>query len=440
MQRENEILKRSDNYEAKRKKRLIVIIITCIVLVSAIVAIILFVKSNNSEAQLDEFTEAVNEKDYDKVANTLTTNEKLVTKSEAEKFIEYIHRKDKKTKFNQEINNIKDNMKKDHENSSTFGYITDKNHHKMIEVNMNGNKFLFIDKVAFKPIFHNVYVKNDTYSKAKYELKDSEDNQRIITVPKGKIVKLGQYFVGNYNVEAKRVYDSENSLVTGKVKGQFKFDTDEKSEDGKIIADSKFKEINFKVKLDNNDKLNDNMKIFINDKSIDYKKGKVYGSYPGHKPLSVYAEGKLDGESFKTNTFDIKNNNTNKPQVVDLKFDNSEIDKHLKKIKQIKLASKSFMEDYTKDLNKAYKSSDYKYIDKYIEGNTELSKHMKNMVESEKKDKYRRPEFETVNYEDGKVTIILTKENQDKHKIKSKYELRYDKNDEKFKISSYLDI
>ncbi|HDA2324790.1 TPA: hypothetical protein ACF9CH_002860 [Staphylococcus aureus] len=439
MQRENEILKRSDNYESKNNKRLIVIILTCIVLVIAIVVIMLFVKSNNSKAQLDEFTEAVNAKEYDKVANIVTTNEKLVTKSEAKNFVEYIHKKDNKTKFNREINNIKDNIKKDHENSSTFGYITDKNHHKMIEVNMNGNKFLFIDKIAFKPTFHNVYVKNDTYSKAKYELKDSEDNQRIITVPKGKLAKLGQFFVGNYNVDAKRVYDSENSIVSGKVNGQFQFDTDEKSEDGKVIADSKFKEINFKVKLDNNEKLDDNIKIFVNDKSLDYKKNKVYGSYPGDQPLSVYGEGKLDGETFKTNTVDIKDNNMNKSQILTLRFDNSEINEHLKDVKQIKLASKSFMEDYTKDLNKAYKESNYNYIDKYIEENTELSTHMKNMVESKKNDKYRRPEFETVDYEDGQVIIILSKENQDKQNIKSKYELKYDKNEKKFKIASYLD-
>lgn len=440
MQHENEILKRSDNNESKSKKRLVAIILTCIVLVIVIVAIIFFVKSNDSEAQLDEFTEAVNAKDYDKVANILTTNEKLVTKSEAENFIEYVNRKDNKAKFNREINNIKDNIKKDHENSSTFGYITDKNHHKMVEVNMNGNKFLFIDKVAFKPIFHNVYVKNDTYSKAKYELKDSEDNQRIITVTKGKLAKLGQFFVGKYNVDAKRVYDSENSIVSGKVNGQFQFDTDEKSKDGKVIADSKFKEIKFKVKLDNKEKLDDNIEIFVNNKSLAYKKNKIYGSYPGDKPLSVYAEGKLDGESLKTNTVDIEDNNMNKPQLVTLKFDNSEINKHLKEMKQIKLASKSFMEDYTKALNKAYKSSDYKYIDKYIEEDTELSTHMKNMVEGKKINKYRRPEFETVDYEDGKVIIILSKENQDKHKIKSKYEVKYDKNDEKFKISSYVDI
>ncbi|MFU0819223.1 TcaA second domain-containing protein, partial [Staphylococcus warneri] len=292
MQRENEILKRSDNYESKNNKRLIVIILTGIVLVIVIVAIILFVKSNDSEAQLDEFSEAVNAKDYDTVANILTTNEKLVTKREAENFVAYIHRNGNKTKFNQEINKIKDNMKKDHKNSATFGAITDKNYHKIIEVNMNGNKFLFIDKIAFKPNFHNVYVKNDTYSKAKYELKDSEDNQRIITVPKGEIVKLGQFFVGNYNIDAKRVYDRENFLVSGKVKGQFKFDTDKKSEDGKIIANSQFKEVNFKVKLKNNDELDNHIDMYINNKSVDYKKDKIYGTYPGDKPLSIYAKGK----------------------------------------------------------------------------------------------------------------------------------------------------
>ncbi|MFU0767369.1 TcaA second domain-containing protein [Staphylococcus warneri] len=440
MQRENEILKRSDNYESKNNKRLIVIILTGIVLVIVIVAIILFVKSNDSEAQLDEFSEAVNAKDYDTVANILTTNEKLVTKREAENFVAYIHRNGNKTKFNQEINKIKDNMKKDHKNSATFGAITDKNYHKIIEVNMNGNKFLFIDKIAFKPNFHNVYVKNDTYSKAKYELKDSEDNQRIITVPKGEIVKLGQFFVGNYNIDAKRVYDRENFLVSGKVKGQFKFDTDKKSEDGKIIANSQFKEVNFKVKLKNNDELDNHIDMYINNKSVDYKKDKIYGTYPGDKPLSIYAKGKLDGEEFKTNIIEIEDNNKKKPQLVELKFDKSEIDEYLKETNQIKLESKTFMEDYTKSLNKAYKLSDYKYIDKYIEKDTVLSSHMKNMVESKKQDKYSKPEFEKIDYNNDKITVTLKKTNQNKEDIKSKYELKYDKNDHTFKILSYSDI
>ncbi|MFU0819406.1 hypothetical protein ABH531_012210, partial [Staphylococcus warneri] len=154
----------------------------------------------------------------------------------------------------------------------------------------------------------------------------------------------------------------------------------------------------------------------------------------------IYAKGKLDGEEFKTNIIEIEDNNKKKPQLVELKFDKSEIDEYLKETNQIKLESKTFMEDYTKSLNKAYKLSDYKYIDKYIEKDTVLSSHMKNMVESKKQDKYSKPEFEKIDYNNDKITVTLKKTNQNKEDIKSKYELKYDKNDHTFKILSYSDI
>ncbi|WP_353437364.1 hypothetical protein [Staphylococcus aureus] len=62
------------------------------------------------------------------------------------------------------------------------------------------------------------------------------------------------------------------------------------------------------------------------------------------------------------------------------------------------------------------------------------------MVESKKKNQYRRPEFESVNYQDRKVNVILKKENQNKDSIKSKYVLKYNKSDESYKIQSYEDI
>ncbi|MEB5759828.1 TcaA NTF2-like domain-containing protein [Mammaliicoccus sciuri] len=123
-----------------------------------------------------------------------------------------------------------------------------------------------------------------------------------------------------------------------------------------------------------------------------------------------------------------------------MKFNEDTINDYLKSIKDIELGAKSFMEDYTKDLNKAYKESDYKFIDKYIESNSDLSQYMRSMFESKKKKQYRRPEFESVNYQDGKVNVILKKENQNKDSIKSKYLLKYNKSDESYKIQSYEDI
>ncbi|CAC6893362.1 teicoplanin resistance associated membrane protein TcaA [Staphylococcus aureus] len=98
------------------------------------------------------------------------------------------------------------------------------------------------------------------------------------------------------------------------------------------------------------------------------------------------------------------------------------------------------MEDYTKYLNKAYKEGDYKRIESYIKKDSDLERHMRSMVEGKTKNQYKRPEFESVDYNDGRINVVLKKENQKKEMIKSKYILKYNEADESFMILSYQDI
>ncbi|AVS02273.1 MULTISPECIES: hypothetical protein [Staphylococcaceae] len=434
----NNQYKRSDKY--KYHKNMIIIVPIVVVMLMLVGLIYYFITSNNAKAQLDNFEEAVQSKDYKEVSKTLTSKDVKVTHAEAKQFVDYMAKKENHNKFKKEMNNIKSNIKNSESDTVDFGYITDKQERKLIEITMNGNKFIFIDRLAFKPIFHDVYIENNSYSNAKYEFNNVEDKQQIITAPKNKTTNIGKFFVGKYDIEAQKIYDDDNSLIKGKVKGNIRFDTDNLNSDKKVIAHASFKDANFKVNLINSEKLNDDIKLYINDKPIEYKNNKVYGAYPINEPLKVYAKGKIGDKSFKTNTVTIKDDQGAEPQNISLKFNEDTINDYLKSIKDIELGAKSFMEDYTKDLNKAYKESSYKVIDKYIESNSDLSQYMRSMVESKKENKYRRPEFESVNYQEGKVNIILKKENQNKDSIKSKYVLKYNKSDESYKIQSYEDI
>ncbi|HCU7605086.1 TPA: hypothetical protein OVA83_002300 [Staphylococcus aureus] len=433
----NNQYKRSDKYKYHKSMLIIVPIVVIILILAGL--IYYFITSNNAQAQLDNFEEAVQSKDYKEVSKTLTSKDVKVTQAEAKQFVDYMAKKDNRNKFKKEMNNIKRNIKNSESDTVDFGYITDKQERKLIEITMNGNKFIFIDRLAFKPIFHDVYIENNSYSNAKYKFNNIEEKQQIITTPKNKTTNIGKFFVGNYDIEAQKIYDDDNSLIKGKVKGNIRFNTDNLNSDKKVIAHASFKDANFKVNLINNEKLDDDIKLYINDKPIEYKNNKVYGAYPVNKPLKVYAKGKISDKAFKTNTVTIKDDQGAEPQSISLKFNEDTINDYLKSIKDIELGAKSFMEDYTKDLNKAYKESDYKVIDKYIESNSDLSQYMRSMVESKKKNKYRRPEFESVNYKDGKINVILKKENQNKDSIKSKYVLKYNKSDESYTIQSYED-
>lgn len=102
-------------------------------------------------------------------------------------------KKDNRNKFKKEMNNIKSNIKNSESNTVDFGYITDKQERKLIEITMNGNKFIFIDRLAFKPIFHDVYIENNSYSNSKYEFNNVEAKQQIITAPKNKTTNIGKF-------------------------------------------------------------------------------------------------------------------------------------------------------------------------------------------------------------------------------------------------------
>ncbi|HFZ5654003.1 TPA: hypothetical protein ACILBY_002747, partial [Staphylococcus aureus] len=155
MENENQEFKRSEKAENKQSKLKIIFVIMIILLLLCIIgAIVYFVLSNNAKAQLDDFEEAVQSKDYKAVSKTLTSKDIKVTHAEAKQFVDYMAKKDKRNKFKKEMNNIKSNIENSESDTVDFGYITDKQERKLIEITMNGNKFIFIDRLAFKPIFH----------------------------------------------------------------------------------------------------------------------------------------------------------------------------------------------------------------------------------------------------------------------------------------------
>lgn len=434
-----------DNQKTKEKpnrKRTKIILFTVfgliVVLIIGLVSYLIL--SNNTKAQVDDFKDAIYSKDYDEVAETLSSKDLKITHDEAKRFVDYMTQDNSRSKLGKEISRIKQNIDNSNRNTVTFGFITDNHNRKIIEVKMNGNQFLFIDKLAFKPILHEVFIENKSLSHAKFEIKNIENKQQIILAKKNEITSIGEYLVGKYDIETIKIYDKDNSLITDRVQGNIYFDTDKVSKDGKVIGYTNFKDVNFKANVVNDEKLDKDIQLYINGKSTDYKNNKVYGESPAENTLKVYAKGKIGDKYFKTNTVDLESNQREDSQKIELEFDKDNIDDYIKRIKDIKLHAKSFMEDYTKDLNKAYKERNYKRIESYIKKDSDLEKHMRSMVEGKTKNQYKRLEFESVDYNDGRVNVVLKKENPKKEMIKSKYILKYNEADESFMILSYQDI
>ncbi|MCO4360689.1 hypothetical protein MTR04_10210 [Staphylococcus agnetis] len=431
--------KTNEESKSKRTKTILFTIFGLIVaMIIGLVSYLIF--TNNKTAQLDDFKEAIYSKDYDKVAKTLSSKDLKITHAEAKRFVDYMIHDNNRSKFEKEINHIKQNIENSNRNTVDFGFLTDNRNRKIIEVKMNGNKFLFVDKLAFKPILQKVFIENNSRSNAKFEVSNIENEQHVIMAKKNEITSIGEYLVGRYDLDAVKIYDEDNLLINGKVQGNIRFNTDNINKNGNVIAHTNFKGITFKVNIFNDEMLDNNIQIYINDKSIDYKSNKVYGEYPGEKPLKVYAKGKLGDKDFKTNTVTIESDQSAESQKIELEFDGDNIDDYIRQVKDIKLHAKSFMEDYTKDLNKAYNERDYSIIESYIKSDSELEQHMHSMVEGKMKNQYKRPEFESVDYQNGQVKVVLKKQNQNKDMVKSKYVLEYQESDESFKILNYQDV
>ncbi|EGQ3289135.1 hypothetical protein G4N62_002468, partial [Staphylococcus pseudintermedius] len=320
------------------------------------------------------------------------------------------------------------NIKSKKANETELGDITDFNGKKIISVNKNGKSMLLINKISFEPHLYNVYVEEyDNRATYKYKLGKTHT---AISEKNGK-TKIGEFFVGNYGVKSKKTI--EDSLINGSINGEIFIDTDNADENKNILAQDYFDQSSFKVEMKNS-KLLDNKTLNINNHSIDYKKDKVYGKYPNQSNLIVYGKGEIDGKEFKTNTKKVNNSYRDKYKNITLDFKEDEIAEFQKENEKIKKKAETFISEYHKALNKAYKKADYKFVEKYIKEDTKLSKHTKHIITSKKKVKFSEIEIKDVERNQNDFYITVNRKiNKNQNEVT--YILNYNSDSKTFKIT-----
>lgn len=375
----------------KSKKKIFVISIIAILVILLIAAIILFYRNNSSMSDINKFDNAVKDNDYKTVSYMLSDNETKISELEAKQFIQYVSKDENKSKYNKEIQEIKQSVK-NKDNDTKKGSITDKNNKPIIDVSQDGKKFFILDKVDFKANKFNVYVE-EYNNKAIYNYK-LDKSIKTVAEP-NQYTKLGSFFVGYYKLNAtKTIKDTGND---GELNGNLSFNTDNKDKKNRIVANDNFNQSWFKANLSNAGELDKNtLKLYINDKEVDYKKGMIYGKLSNQSKVKVYAKGSVYNKTFKTNTILVDRNNERKPQKIQLKFNKKEVSKHVKGYKDIEDKSKEFINKYIKDLNKAYKKSDPIYIENHFDKDTDIYKQAKKDIK-DKDNKHRKYSNENIN-------------------------------------------
>jgi len=424
----------------KRKKKRIIISIICLIFIILLgVIIYLIVENKNAQSQINAFDKAVKERKYSKLVEMMKSNEHNVTNEDMRRFCDYILLNDEnKKRFNNDITQLKKTVDKDDAYDNSIGQIKDKNGRSIIDVSRDGVKLLVFQKVSFEPNYYKVYIQ-DSGNDVEYEFQNNGKSKSVI-VPKGQKTELGDFFVGQYNINATKKYD-ENSDVEGTSEGQIKIDTDKSNKKHEVIATDDFNETWFKVKFKNQKELDNHYTLSIDDKEVDYDKDKVYGKYPSNSYLVVNAKGRMNDSTIHTNDVEVEANKTDKPQIITLTFNQKEIDKELKKNEEVKKEAKDFIKKYTKSLNTAYKVSDFNGMKRYYENdNSDVAKSIEKQVKSKKKTQFSDVKMTSFSRKSDVIKITISKKDNHNRSIQSEYTLKYNEKEDEFKIIDYTDV
>ncbi|MBF0795239.1 TcaA NTF2-like domain-containing protein [Mammaliicoccus lentus] len=424
--------------EAKRKRRKWIIRIAILVFIIIIGAIIyIYATDKSAKGQIDDFQKSVNNRDYNTLIEMMKTNEQELTKTDMQHFVDYINKDENKSRFDKEIAKMKHNVEDKKTYDVSMGKITDKNGRTIVEAKRDGSRFFFLSKLVFKPNFYPAVI-SESYNTAHYTYQKDDKSKNVIAEPNRK-TDFGKFFVGDYDLDATKSFDE--SLIDGSVDGQLHINTDKVNKNNEVIVKDDFPQTWFKVKFENNEKLDDNYKLFIDDNEVKYEKDKVYGKFPANMYFNLKAKGRMNDAIIETNEIEVSENEKDKPQELKLTFNQSDIDKELKKEKEIENKAKEFLEAYTDKLNTAYKVSDFRALKRYFEDDeSDVAKNIEKQVKSKKETQFTKPKFQSYDRSDNEVTIVLNKKDDDKNNITSKYTLKYDKDKDRFTIKDYTDI
>lgn len=421
----------------KKKRKWIVRGIVALIIILIALAIYFFIASKGASGQINEFDNAVKHKDYKKLTEIIKSGQKSINTIDAKHFIEYVNQPENRERYNSEIKKMKKALNDEAAHDSTIGKITDKNGHTIVDVTQNGNRFLFLNDLAFEPNFYNVYLKEGN-NNASYEFKNNGSQRKVVSNANNE-TELGQFFVGNYNVEVIKSF--KEKPLDGSVDGHLHVNTDQADKNKKLEAKEDIPQAWFKVKLKNNEELDKDYKILIDGEEVDYEKNKIYGKYPADAPIAISAVGRANNQSLETKESEVKANKEDKAQTIELTFKESDIEKQRKINKDIEKDAEKFMKAYTKKLNTGYEVSDFSALQYYFEDkNSSVAKNIKDQVESKKKSEFTDPKVTSYERNDTEIQLVLSKKDKKGRVINSRYDLVYDYKEKEFKIKDYTDI
>ncbi|UBH15344.1 TcaA second domain-containing protein [Macrococcus armenti] len=329
---------------------------TKMMLISALAGLILLIGLYKIiESQYDpvsvanKVSDAVKDKNADKLSELVTSNGEDIDKSEAKAFIDYLYDNDEAHLF---IENVKAHTKSMKETKYPTVTIYNEYENELLRVAQDGKTLGLFQKYAFSIPTHQISLDAREMSKLKYKLKGKEQS---VDLESGKNVKLGTLPLGNYKIPATKEVEGkkfDGNLVVNMGDG--------------MTVEEEFEYTYLQIHAENTYSLDDSAyKIFINGKEVEnHEDNNVVGPFEIGEEIDVQAKGTADGKEFKSSKEKVKIEKTenNENQEVTVKFDDA-------------LISKFKSENYDKQMKKEEEQRDRRTID--IQGDEFINEYSK---------------------------------------------------------------
>lgn len=265
----------------KSKKKVILIILIIAVVLAMLIAIFAILKHQFSpESQADNIAHAVKKDDAKGLAKQVTSDNHKLSEEEARAYLNYIKAEDDLTNV---ANQIKNNTK-EIKQGKYKSLSVNANDNNVLNIEKNGKKYLFFDKYNFNIPQQTVSIYPNDSGDITYTFNGEKHH---ISVEKEEEKTLGAFPIGDYNLKASKKIDGKT----------FNGALDINMSEDKATAKESFKQKRFTVTTEGGSMLDD-IKIYVNDKNSG-DESKTYGPYDPDEEVIVYAQGTLDGQSFK---------------------------------------------------------------------------------------------------------------------------------------------
>lgn len=417
-----------DNKQSTKssKKTLIIISIIVVILVLFFVLFKIIESTLSPTSQAKAVAQDLKKGNTNNLAKNLEFNGRNLNKTESKALYKYIEETDSPDRI---ANELESNVKSMKENKTGIASVS-ANDTEIINIRKSGKKYGIFNNYDFTVGKQSVKIDPDSNSTIKYKynnqdhkIKLSKDEEKVFaTLP-----------IGDYKLKAKKTIgkDTFNGYIVIKM-----------SDDDTVSEDFKEKYLDVSI---NDDAINDSSKIYlyVNNKKIstyDVYDDYLYGPYKPAAKLNVFAQATVDGKTFKTDSVEASTLEKGKKTVpVKLKFNKDQIEKHQKDA-EIKEDVQTFMEDYTDDLNEAYKDEEFSDVSSYFKSDSKAADHIEDRVESGDDVEYSDPKVTKYSKKGDTVTIETEKKDKSGNTIRSQYVLDYDDVLSDFEIKSYTDI